>query len=58
MPTNELNATASVEFDSRYLAAAPDLGHGSYTGPAACRPRQLEQAGYIEQLHGFNDPRR
>ena len=56
MPGNDLNATASIEVDSRYLALRQISAGGSYnwTGRVQTNVSWSKQ-GYIEQLQGFND---
>jgi lipopolysaccharide assembly outer membrane protein LptD (OstA) len=56
MPTNSLNATASIEIDSRYLAVRQISAGGNYnwTGLVVSNVSWSKQ-GYIEQLAGFND---
>jgi hypothetical protein len=54
MPSNDVNATGSVEIDSRYLAVS-NFGRRELQ-PAACRPTRAGQAGPIPQLQGFDNP--
>ena len=56
MPGNDLNATASVEVDSRYLAVRQISAGGTYnwTGRIQTAASWSKQ-GYIEELQGFND---
>jgi LPS-assembly protein len=56
MPGNDLNATASVEVDSHYLAVRQISAGGSYnwTGRVQTNVSWSKQ-GYIEELQGFND---
>jgi hypothetical protein len=55
MPGNDLNATASVEVDSRYLAVRQISAGGTYnwTGRVQTNVSWSKQ-GYIEQLQGFD----
>ena len=39
LPTNDFNATVSAEIDSHYLELRTISVQGSYSGPAASRPR-------------------
>jgi LPS-assembly protein len=55
MPSNDVNATASVEIDSRYLAIRQISAGGTYnwTGLVQTNASWSKQ-GYIPQLEGFN----
>jgi LPS-assembly protein len=57
MPTNELNATASIEIDSRYLALRQVSAGGSYSWTNRIQTTaSWSKRAYIPQLVGFNDP--
>ena len=56
LPSNELNATASVEIDSRYLAVRQISAGGTYNWAGRIQTNaSWSKQGYIEQLQGFND---
>jgi len=57
MPTNDINATASIEIDSKYLALRQVSAGGSYswTGRVQTTASWSKRA-YIPQLLGFDDP--
>jgi hypothetical protein len=56
MPSNDVNATASVEIDSRYLAVRQVSVGGSYNWSGRVQTNaNWSKQGFIEQLQGFND---
>jgi LPS-assembly protein len=56
MPTNEINATASIEIDSRYLALRQVSAGGSYSWDGRVQTTaSWSKRSYIPQLLGFND---
>jgi hypothetical protein len=56
MPTNDVNATASIEIDSRYLAVRQISAGGSYNWTGRVQTNlSWSKQGFIEQLTGFND---
>jgi LPS-assembly protein len=56
-PTNELNATANAEFDSRYHALRTITVGGTYSWSTQLQSTlSWTKRGYIPQLSGFNDP--
>ncbi len=57
MPTNEINATSSIEIDSRYLALRQVSAGGSYAWTNRLQTTMnWSKRAYIPQLVGFNDP--
>ena len=57
MPTNDINATASIEIDSRYLALRQVSAGGSYAWSGRVQTTaSWSKRAYIPQLVGFNDP--
>lgn len=56
-PTNEFNATANAEFDSRYHALRTISVTGTYSWSTQLQSTvSWTKRGYIPQLAGFNDP--
>ena len=56
-PTNEFNATANAEFDSRYRALRTISVTGTYSWSTQLQSTvSWTKRGYIPQLAGFNDP--
>jgi len=57
MPTDQINATASIEIDSRYLALRQVSAGGSYSWTNRLQTTaSWSKRGLIPQLVGFNDP--
>jgi len=57
MPTNDINATASIEIDSRYLALRQVSAGGSYSWSSRVQTTaSWSKRALIPQLLGFNDP--
>src|ERR1700730_13765523 len=57
MPSNDVNATASIEIDSRYLAVRQISAGGSYNWAGRVQTSaNWSKQGYIPQLQGFQDP--
>lgn len=57
-PTNEFNATANAEFDSRYHALRTITVGGTYSWSTQLQSTaSWTKRGYIPQLSGFDDPR-
>ena len=57
MPSNDVNATASIEIDSRYLAVRQISAGGSYNWAGRVQTNaSWSKQGFIEQLQGFDDP--
>jgi hypothetical protein len=57
MPSNDVNATATVEIDSRYLAVRQISAGGSYNwGGRVQTNATWSKQGFIPQLQGFDDP--
>jgi LPS-assembly protein len=57
LPTNDLNATASIEVDSRYLQIRRISAGGSYNWSNRILTNiAWSKQGYIPQLQGYNDP--
>jgi LPS-assembly protein len=57
MPSNDVNATASIEIDSRYLAVRQISAGGSYNWAGRLQTNlSWSKQGYIPQLVGFDDP--
>jgi LPS-assembly protein len=57
MPTDDINATASIEIDSRYLALRQVSAGGSYAWSRRIQTTaSWSKRAYIPQLTGFNDP--
>jgi len=57
MPTDEINATASIEIDSRYLALRQVSAGGSYSWSGRVQTTaSWSKRALIPQLLGFNDP--
>jgi lipopolysaccharide assembly outer membrane protein LptD (OstA) len=58
IPTNDFNATMTMEFDSRYRALRTLSATGSYSWAQHLQTTiGWSKKGYIAQLPGFNDPR-
>jgi LPS-assembly protein len=56
MPTNQINANASIEIDSRYLALRQVSAGGSYSWTNRLQTTaSWSKRAYIPQLVGFND---
>jgi LPS-assembly protein len=56
MPSNDVNATASIEVDSRYLAVRQISAGGSYNWAGRLQSNaSWSKQGFIPQLIGFND---
>jgi LPS-assembly protein len=56
MPSNDVNATASIEIDSRYLAVRQISAGGSYNWAGRVQTNaSWSKQGYIPQLQGFRD---
>jgi LPS-assembly protein len=56
-PTNELNASANAEFDSRYRALRTITVGGTYSWSTQLQSTlSWTKRGYIPELAGFNDP--
>ena len=56
MPTNEVNATVSAEFDSRYHSLRTISAQGGYSTPILQTSVGWSKRGLIPELQGFNDP--
>jgi LPS-assembly protein len=57
MPSNDVNATASIEVDSRYLAVRQISAGGSYNWAGRVQTNATwSKQGFIPQLQGFDDP--
>ena len=57
MPSNDVNATASVEIDSRYLAVRQISAGGSYNWSGRVQTNaSWSKQGFIPQLQGFDNP--
>lgn len=57
-PTNDFNATANAEFDSRYRALRTITMAGTYSWSTQLQSTvSWNKKGFIPQLAGFNDPR-
>ena len=57
LPTNDLNATASIEVDSRYLQIRRISAGGNYNWTSRIVTNvSWSKQGYIPQLSGYNDP--
>ena len=55
-PTNEVNATVSAEFDSRYHKLRTISAQGGYSTPILQASLSWSKRAFIPELTGFNDP--
>ena len=56
MPTNEVNATMSAEFDSRYRSLRTISAQGGYSTPILQASLSWSKRAFIAELSDFNNP--